>query len=122
MATEEMIGRLVDLNVIEVNDTGYDYTEDFKDSVRQACNKHWGYIEKARYYKTVSQKMAPILRAMGTSVFKDKKTIDILNNVIFFFTYYVKTRKKDRVLKDREISNILYALYCLDHQIPEVEV
>ena len=119
---DEMVNRLVDLNIVVIKDDGYDYTDDFKDSVRQYLKKPLGALAKVRLANKISKANTPIFWTLYKTDFRDKKSVELMNTVTLFFIYYVQSRKKDKVLKDKDLSNILYTMYCLDQQIPDIEV
>lgn len=119
---DEMVKKLVDLNIIVITHDGYDYTDDFKDSVRQYLKKPLGALGKVRLANKISKANTPIFWTLYKTEFRSKKAIQQMNTVTLFFIYYVQSQKKDRVLKDKDLSNILYTMYCLDQQIPDIEV
>jgi translation elongation factor EF-G len=120
--SDEMVKRLIDLKVVVIKDDGYDYTDEFKDSIRQYLKKPLGNIAKIKLAKNIAVINAPIFKTFGLSVFKDKKSVDLLNTVTLFFVYYMQKRKMDYILKDEDIRNIIYAMFYLDQKIPDVEV
>lgn len=115
----EQIERVINLGVVIRISGGYDYSDSMKKSVRDFLSGKRGMFETIKMQRQVSDFTLPTLLAYPDAA-KEKK---LLMTVALFTLWHIKRVNLNyNFKKDRDSANLLYALFYLDHLIPDLEV